>query len=385
MLISPTVHSLVHFEGLVKVPYVNLSAQHGPIKAELLDAVKQIFEHGQFVLGTEVEQFENQFANLCGTRFAVGTNSGTDALILALRALQIGDGDEVVTVPNSFVSTTSSIMLVGARPVFVDVQGDYNMDPAQLERAITSKTRAILLVHMTGRPASMNEIIHVAEQHGVPIIEDCAQAVSAEYDGQRVGGIGTIGCFSLHPLKTLNACGDGGVITTNNERLHERVRLLGNLGLRNRNDCVEWAGNSRLDTLQAAILLVKLRHLESWTERRRANGAYYQKALREVVGVQVPEDSPHERAVYHTFMIQSDRRDELKAHLELRGVGTAIHYPTPIHLQSVAATLGYRRGSFPVAERQASQILSLPVYPELTEADLESVVMGIREFYHASM
>lgn len=365
----------------VRVPYVDLAGQHRALRAELLAAVEGVLENGQFILGAAVQQFEQRFAQLCGTRFAIGVNSGTDALVLALRALGIGPGDEVITVPNSFVATAAAIVLAGARPVFVDVGADYNMDPALIERAVTARTRAVLPVHLTGRPADMQPILAVAARHGLHVIEDCAQAVMAESHGQRVGSFGATGCFSLHPLKTLNACGDGGVLTTNDPALADRLRVLRNLGLRTRDDCTTWSGNSRLDTLQAAILLVKLRYLGRWTEARRANADFYCRALAGIRQVTLPTERPYERAVYHTFVIQVERRDELKQYLKEREIETSIHYPVPIHLHSAAAGLGLPRGSFPEAERQADRILSLPIYPELTEEQLRAVADTIRDFY----
>jgi dTDP-4-amino-4,6-dideoxygalactose transaminase len=367
--------------SLTSIPYVNIAALNEDIKAELLEAVSRVLDSGQFILGREVEVFEKQFASLCGVRYAVGLNSGTDALIFALRALGVGVGDEVITVPNSFVASTSCIVLVGARPVFVDVREDYNIDTSLIEKAITPRTKAILPVHLTGRPADMAQILDVASRHGLWVVEDCAQAVLAEYQGQRVGSFGAAGCFSLHPLKTLNACGDGGVVTTNDEALYEKVKLYRNLGLKTRDNCVIWSGNSRLDTLQAAILLVKLKHLHRWTEKRRSNAAYYQKALAGIPRVQVPLDQPHEMAVYHTFVIQAGARDRLRQYLQDQGIGTAIHYPIPIHLQEAASSLGYRVGSFPVAEAQAKRILSLPVYSELEQWQLEHVAEAVRRFF----
>jgi dTDP-4-amino-4,6-dideoxygalactose transaminase len=363
------------------VPYVNIAVQHAAIKAELLEAVGRVIDSGQFVFGEQVELFEECFAELCGVRYAVAVNSGTDALILALRALGVGPGDEVITVPNSFVATASCIALGGARPVFVDVRDDYNMDPDWLERVITSRTRAILPVHLTGRPADMDPILEVAKAHGIHVVEDAAQAVLAEYRGRRVGSFGAIGCFSLHPLKTLSACGDGGVLTTNDEALYQELKLLRNHGLRNRDECDVWSINSRLDTLQAAILLVKLKYLNQWTERRRANAAFYQETLDEVPGLSIPRDQPYEKAVYHTFVVQTERRDELKQYLADHGIGSAIYYPIPIHMQRAAASLAYLPGSFPVAEKQAKHILSLPIYPELRQEDLEYVVSSVHSFY----
>lgn len=365
----------------VKIPYVNLAAQHAPLKERLIEAVSGVIDRGQFILGQEVTEFERRFAALCQVRYAVGVNSGTDALVLALRAIGIGPGDEVITPPNSFVATASCVAALGARPVFVDVGEDYNIDPALLERAITPRTRAILPVHLTGRPAAMEPVLEVAKAHGLHVVEDTAQAVCAEYKGRRVGSLGTVGCFSLHPLKTLNACGDGGVLTTNDAGLYERFQILRNGGLRTRNDCVAWGYNTRLDTLQAAMLLVKLDYVEEWTEKRRENARLYHQLLADIAEVHPPVDRPYERAVYHTYVIQAERRDALQLYLARRGIGTSIHYPTPIHLQPAAAHLGYGPGSFPVAERLADRILSLPVYPELTRHEIEYVADCVRSYY----
>ncbi len=364
-----------------KVPYVDLAAQHAPLREELLEAAGRVISHGQFILGPEVARFEERFAKLCRTRYAVGVANGTDALGLALRALGIGPGDEVITAPNSFVASASAVALVGARPVFSDVGPDYNLDPKAVERAVTSRTKAILPVHLTGRPADMDALMGLAKANGLRVVEDCAQAVLAEYKGRRVGSFGSFGAFSLHPLKTLNACGDGGVLTTNDEGLYRKALALRNIGLETRDRCVAWSGNSRLDTIQAAFLLVKLKHLEKWTEARQKNAAYYQKALDGVEGLIIPTDRPHEKAVFHTFVVMSERRDALKAFLAERGIGTSIHYPVPIHLQPAAAALGYKAGDFPQAERQARRILSLPAHHELSEEDLAAVAAAVREFH----
>lgn len=366
----------------MKIPYVNIAAQHKPIKGILLSAIENVIDRGQFVLGDEVDEFESRFAELCGVRFAISVNSGTDALIFALRSLEIGPGDEVITVPNSFIASTSCIILVGAKSVFVDVREDFNMDPGQIERAITSRTKAILPVHLTGRPSDMDPIIQIAEKHGLYVVEDSAQAVLAEYRQRRVGSFGSANCFSLHPLKTLSACGDGGVVTTNDEAIYEKVKVLRNHGLKTRNDCITWSGNSRLDNIQAAILLVKLTYLEKWTEKRRSNALFYQKNLGHIASLVCPSEREHEKAVYHTFIIQAEQRDELQAHLVEKGIETAVHYPVPIHLHPVAAGLGYNKGDFPVAEQQSQRILSLPIYPELDEDKLRYVVDAIEEFYN---
>lgn len=368
-------------ETRVRVPYVDIAGQHRPLKRELLEAVGDVIDGGQFILGPHVERFEAELARVCGVRFAVGLNSGTDALILALRALGIGLGDEVITPANSFVASTSCVVLAGATPVLVDAKDDLTIDPAAIERAVTPRTRAIIPVHLTGRPADMDAILAIAKKRRLFVVEDCAQAIAAEYRGKRVGSFGDIGCFSLHPLKTLNALGDGGAAVTNDPKLRDQLRLLRNLGLKTRENCVVWSGNSRLDSVQAAMLLVKLRYLDAWTEARRRNAAFYQRALAGIEGLIVPKDQPHEKAVYHTFIIQAERRDQLKAFLAERGIETAIHYPRPVHTQDAARSLDYKPGDFPVSERQAERILSLPIYPQLTESQLDQVSEGIHDFF----
>ena len=365
----------------IKVPYVDLAAQHAPIKQSLMDAVERVIDHGQFILGHEVEAFEKRFAEMCGVRYAVGVNSGTDALILGLRVLGVGPGDEVITPPNSFVASAGCIVAGGAKPVFVDVAEDYNLDPDLIEDALTSRTKAILPVHLTGRPAEMGPITEIAQKHGLRVVEDAAQAVAAEYRGKRVGSLGDVGCFSLHPLKTLNACGDGGVITTDDPAIDDEIKVLRNIGLRSRDDCVAWAPNSRLDEMQAAILMVKFDHLDEWTEQRRRNAQIYYQALAGITGIQVPVDFPHQRAVYHTFVIQAENRPQLVEYLSDREIGTAVHYPVPIHLQKAAKDLGYGQQSFPVTERQADRVLSLPVHPDLQPSQIEYVASCIRSFY----
>lgn len=366
---------------LMNIPYVDLAEQHAPVREKLLEAVGKVLDHGKFVLGDEVAEFEQRFAKLCGVQYAAALNSGTDALILALRTLGIGAGAEVITVANSFVSSTSCIVCAGAKPVFVDVGEDYLIDPALIEKAITPRTKAILPVHWTGRPCDMAAITAIAKKHKLAVIEDCAQAVCAEYRGQKVGSFGDAGCFSLHPLKTLNACGDGGILTTNNKDLYEKILALRDNGFYQRNACIYWSNNSRLDTIHAAMLLVKMDHLEEWTQSRRANAYFYQKHLKNIPQVLVPPDEKDMRAVYHTFIIQAERRDELQAFLSEKGVGTKVHYAVPIHLQPVAKELGYKKGSLPVTERQADRALSLPVSQSLQPEMLEYIVNTIKDFY----
>lgn len=366
---------------LDKIPYVALAEQHAALKSEIMAAVGEVLDSGQFILGEQVSEFERQFAQMCGVRYALGVNSGTDALILALKALGIRSGDEVITTPNSFIASATCIRVLGAKPVFVDVRDDYNIDPDKIAAAITPKTKAILPVHLTGRPCQMDPIWELAKEKGLYVVEDAAQAVLAEYKGGRVGSLGTIGCFSLHPLKTLNACGDGGVLTTDDPELYEKLKIMRNIGLRTRDDCVVWSHNTRLDTLQAAILLVKLPHLQQWTEERRRNAAYYQSRLAGISQVQIPKEKEDEKCVYHTFVIKADGRDKLREFLGEKGIGSSIHYPVPIHLSTAGKELGYPEGSFPETERQAGRILSLPIYQGLKEEQLERVCQTIAEFY----
>lgn len=366
----------------VRVPFIALDLQQRALKPALLKAVGRVIDSGQYILGAEVERFERAFAALCHTAFAVGVSDGTCALTLALRALGMGPGDEVITAPNSFLASAASIALAGGRPVFADVRDDLNIDPDAVAAAITSRTRAIMPVHLTGRPAAMDRLGALAERHGLAIVEDAAQAVGARLHGRPVGSFGAIGCFSLHPLKNLGALGDAGVVTTGDGALARRLQIDRNHGLRDRDAVDHWSENARLDAIQAAILNVKLPHLPAWTREKRALAARYREALRDVVGV--PEEAPGEECVWATFIIRAERRDDLQRYLGSRGIDTKVHYPTPIHLQEAAADLGYRKGDFPVTERLATEILSLPIYPGLTEAQQEAVVMAIRSFYTGS-
>lgn len=367
----------------IEVPYVDVASLNSIVHDEIIQEISNIIRNGNFILGQEVERFEEKFAEKCGTKYAIGVNSGTDALILSLRALDIGEGDEVITVPNSFVATASAIALLGAKPVFVDVGDDFNIDPTKIEEKISVKTKAILPVHLTGRPSKMSPLIDISNQYGLHIVEDCAQAVLAEYENQKVGSFGITGCFSLHPLKTLSAIGDGGIITTDNKDLFNKMKVLRNLGLRTRDDCEFWSGNSRLDNLQAAVLLVKIKYIEEWTEQRISNASFYHNALADFDSLILPIPTDKERSVFHTYIIQTEKRDELKDFLFSRGIQTAIHYPIPIHLQSIGLELGYQEGSFPYAEGQAKKILSLPIYQGLSEEQLSYVIESIRDFFNS--
>lgn len=366
----------------LRVPYMELPRQFAD--GQIVRRLAEEFERCRFVLGPAVSEFEARFARLCTTTYAAGVNSGTDALFLGLRALGVEPGDEVVTAPNSFIATAAAIAHAGARPVFAEVQADYTLDPAAVAAAVTPRTRAIIPVHLTGTPADMDAIGRIATRHRLAVLEDAAQAVGAAINGRVVGSLGTAGCFSLFPLKNLGVAGDGGMLTTSSAELDARVRLLRNHGLRNRDEVEVFGYNSRLDTLQAIVGDAMLDLLDSVTKRRIEHAAYYDDALGELAPhVVLPPRRAGVRQVYHTYVVQVERRDALVAHLGERGIETKIHYPIPIHLQPAAAHLGYRRGAFPVCEAQAAGILSLPVHEFLEEEQLGYVVETIRAFYRA--
>jgi dTDP-4-amino-4,6-dideoxygalactose transaminase len=362
-----------------EIPYVDLAAQWADERDQLLPIVERVLAEGQWVGGPAVAEFEAAAAKLCGVAHAVALNSGTDALALGMAALGIGPGDEVITPPNSFVASTAAIVQLGARPVFVDVGDDQNIDPALIEHAITERTKAIMPVHLTGRIADMAPILEIAERHGLFVVEDAAQAVGSRYDGRPSGSFGHVGCFSTHPLKNLNACGDGGFLTTDDAEIADAVRALRNHGLVTRDTVARFGQVSRMDSLQAAILSFRLGRLHETIRRRRANAERYRHRL-DPAAVFVPPDRAREFNTYHTFVVQVDRRDELQAYLKAEGVGTAIHYPVPIHLQPAAAELGYRAGAFPVAERQAKRILTLPINQTLSPDDVDYVADRVNAF-----
>jgi dTDP-4-amino-4,6-dideoxygalactose transaminase len=378
----PTVSQSAHASN-TPVPFIDLVAQHQTIAAEIHEAVDRVFASQMFVLGEEVAQLETECAQYCDANDAISCASGTDALLLALMALGIGPGDEVVTTPFSFFATAGVIHRVGARPVFVDIDPvSMNLDPDQVARAVTSKTRAILPVHLFGQCAAMEPLWRVAVQHGLSIIEDACQAIGAEYRGRRAGVLGTIGCFSFFPTKNLGGAGDGGLLTTDDPELSRRLRLLRVHGDAGSYRHVEVGLNSRLDALQAAVLRVKLGHLGRWTEARRANAKRYH-ALFEKYGlsdqVVLPRELSDRRHVYNQFTIRvkHNRRDALLAALRSQQIGAAIYYPIPLHLQECFASLGYTPGSLPACEAAAAEVLSLPVFPELGADRQELVVRGI--------
>jgi dTDP-4-amino-4,6-dideoxygalactose transaminase len=365
-----------------EVPYVNMAAQWAEERDALLPIIEQVLAEGHWVGGAAVAEFEAAAARLCGVAHAVALNSGTDALVLGMAALGIGPGDEVVTPPNSFIASTAAIVQLGARPVFVDVRDDQNIDPERIEEAITPRTKAIMPVHLSGRIADMAPIMEKARRHGLWVVEDAAQSVGSRYDDGMSGSFGQVGCFSTHPLKNLNACGDGGFLTSDDEAIDAAVRALRNHGLVTRESVARFGQGSRMDSLQAAILSFRLGRLDETFRRRRANAALYRERL-DPERIFMPDDREREFNTYHTFVIQVDRRDELQAFLQAQGVGTAIHYPVPIHLQPASAGLGTRAGDFPVTERQAGRILTLPINQTLSSDDIFYVADRVNEFFNS--
>lgn len=363
----------------MKVPYVDFSGQYAAEQRGLLRAIDRVMGRGEYILGPEVEDFEKRFARLCGVRHAVGVANATDALTLALKAVGVRPGDEVITAPNSFIASAGAIAQAGAIPVFIDVRPDQLMNPAKLAGALTRRTRAILPVHLTGKVCAMEAIGRFARRHKLKVVEDAAQAVGATRGGRVAGSFGDAACFSFHPLKNLNAAGDAGAVVTNDAATAARLRLLRNHGLVSRNEVAFWGYNSRLDTLQAAILGFRLGGLGKVTAARRRNAALYRKGLAGMV--ECPADERGSRDVYHLFVIQADRRDDLRAFLKKKGISTAVHYPTPIHLQPAASSLGGKKGGFPECERQSRRILSLPVHQYLKPRQIAHVIASIREFY----
>ena len=372
--------------GEAKVHYNYLDKQFrvgGSLVKQILEDIEGLVKTGQFTLGPQVAKFEKEFAKICGVKYAIGINSGTDALILILRALGIGLGDEVITQPNSFIATANAIRFVGARPVFVDVFDDYMIDHFQVEKAITFKTKAILPVHLTGNPAGLVSISEIAKRRNLFLIEDACQAIDSSVDGKMAGSWGVAGAFSLHPLKNLNVWGDGGMITTDDDELAMNVTLMRNHGLETRDDCVMVAGNCRLHTIQAVVGLRLVPDVSRISEIRIINAAIYNKYLAGVDGVKLPPRFANVRQVYHTFVIQVEKRDELQKFLECNGVEAKIHYPIPIHLQKPYLEMGYKLGDFPVCEAQAKTIISLPIHQYLSVLQIMKVINLVKKFYGA--
>jgi len=366
------------------VPFVDLAAQYSTIAAEVNEATSKVIRDADFILGRDVKLFEEEFAAFCEAKYAVGVDSGTSALELALRAYNIGPGDEVVTAANTFIATALAISHAGARPVLVDVDPlTHTIDVAGIARATTQRTKAILPVHLYGHPAQMGPIRQLADKLGIVVIEDACQAHGARYNGKRAGSLGDAAAFSFYPGKNLGAYGDGGMVVTNDREVAERLEMLRNYGQKEKYHHLFRGYNRRLDTLQAAVLRLKLKYLEKWNAARRWNAKLYHDLL-EGTGVVTPTETLGVESVWHLYVIRSEHRDTLREHLESRGISANIHYPIPIHLQPAYKDLGYKRGDFPVTEGLARRILSLPMYAELTSDQVEFVALTIREFMSAN-
>lgn len=360
----------------MNIPYTNISEENILLREKLLNAAGRVIDHGQFINGPEVLLLEKKLSEYLGVKNVIGVSNGTAALFLSLKGLGIGKGDEVITVGNSYLATVSSIALTGASPILIDVDQTMNMNPYLLEDAITSKTKAILPVHLTGKPAKIKEICEIAKKYNIPVIEDAAQAIGAEYNGKKIGSFGKTACFSLHPLKNLSALGDGGFISTNDEELAYWLKRARNHGHPNRDECDFWSFNMRLDTIQASFLLEKIKFLEEQTNKRRSNANYYREHLLNS-NLILPVEEDYERCVNHLFVIRIKNREELQKYLKSNGIETKVHYPTPIHKLKAAQDLEF---DLPKTEEYAKTILSLPIHSGLSEENLEKIVTTINEF-----
>lgn len=364
----------------MRVPYSYLREQFADSEPILRD-IKALLESTEFTLGPPVRQFEEAFAGIIGARHAIGVGTGTDALWLSLKALGVGPGDEVISAPNSFIATTGAIVAAGARPVYVDVADDFNLDPEGIEAAITPRTKALLPVHYGGNPARMDRIMAIAAHYGLPVVEDACQAIGAAIDGRRAGTFGVTAAFSLHPLKNLNVWGDGGVIVTDSSDICEQLRLLRNHGLHTRDEVEIFGYNSRLDSLQAIVGNHLVKEFGAITVARIRNAERLDAALAELhPHIVVPPRRPGVRHVFHLYMVESRDRDALLAHLHADGIEAKVHYPIPLHLQRAARSLGYRKGDFPACERQAERIITLPVHQHLTGEQIEHMIASLRRF-----
>lgn len=373
------------FLAIMKVPLLDLKAQYAPLREEMLSSVERVFDSQQFILGSEVQALEEEIARYSQTTHAIGCASGSDALLLALMALNVKSGDEVITTPYSFFATVSSITRLGAKAIFVDIDPEtYNLNVDQIEAAITENTKAIMPVHLFGQCADMDALIEISERRSIPLVEDAAQAIGAEDKGRRAGSMSAIGCLSFYPSKNLGAAGDGGMMTTNDDALAQQLKILRVHGGERRYYHRVVGINSRLDALQAVVLRIKLPHLDSWSEGRIRNAARYDQLFNEAElneFVTLPSARENIRHIYNQYVIRAQRRDELKEFLAQEGVGTDIYYPVPLHLQECFEFLGYKEGDLPEAERASRETLALPIYPELTEEQQQYVVEMIEKFY----
>ncbi len=363
------------------VPFLDLKSQYAPIKDEISAAIFEVIDDCAFAGGPYVEKFESEFASFCRCREAVGVGNGTEALWLALIALGIGPGHEVITVPNTFIATTEAISFCGATPVFVDIEENTcNMNPELLKRAITKKTRAIIPVHLFGQMADMDPILKIARDHHLYVIEDACQAHGAEYQGKRAGSMGDAGCFSFYPGKNLGAYGEAGAVVTSDPALADKLRILRDHGQRKKYDHAAIGWNARMDGIQAAVLSVKLKYLDQWNDLRRKHARMYMSLLKGVPELTLPREEENRKHIYHVFAVRHSHRDILQAEMANRGIACAIHYPVPIHLQDAYSGMEIKKGRFPLAEKAASEFLSLPMFPELTGEQIETVCDGLKIF-----
>lgn len=364
----------------MEVPFVDFNPQYHIIKDEIEPGLKRVFEAGNFILGKEEKDFEAEFAAYCDSKYAVGVNSGTDALYLAIAALDIKDGDEVILPTFTFIATALCVSYAGATPVFVDIEPDtYNMDPKSLKKAITKRTKAIIPVHIYGQAANMDEILSIAKEHKLKVIEDSAQAHGARYKGKRIGSLGDVSCFSFYPTKGLGAFGDGGMIVTNNEKIYEKSLMLRDYGRQGRYEHKIKGYNSRLDTVQAVVLSAKLKRLDEWNGMRAQMAEYYRERLKGISGVVSPATKSDRNHVYQTYAVRLKKRDKVSDAMKEKKIGVLIHYPIPLHLQEAYKELKHKKGDFPVAEKVSSEILSLPMFPHITREQIDYVCSSLAQ------
>lgn len=367
---------------------LDLNVQYESIKKEIDAAIKKVVYSASFIGGEEVESFEKEAADFCGIKYAVSVHSGTDALFLSLKALNVGPGDEVITTPFTFIASAEVIVAVGAKPVFVDIDpSTFNIDASKIEKAITKRTKAIIPVHLFGQAADMREIIKIAKKYKLFVVEDAAQAFGAEYMGKKAGSFGDLGCFSFYPSKNLGAYGCGGMVITDNEKLAEKLRLLRNHGssLQNKYLHLVLGVNSRLDAIQAAVLRVKLKHLPKWNKERAEKALYYDKKLKGIGDIVTPRIGRNRTHIFHQYTVKTKKRDELHEYLKSQNIPTQIHYPLSLHMQPAFKYLGQKKGNFPVAEKVAKEVISLPIYPELKKSDIGEIVNAIKNFFKISV
>ena len=364
------------------VPFVDLKTQYQNIKDEINTEIQQVLDNCAYILGPKVVEFEKGFAEMHQAEYCLATSSGTDSLHLALMALGVSSGDEIIVPVNTFFATAEAVSITGAKPVFVDCDRKfYNIDAAKIEAAITSRTKGIIVVHLYGQPADVDPIFEIAKKHGLWVVEDAAQAHCAEYKGRRAGSMGLIGCFSFYPGKNLGAYGEAGAVTTNDEKLYGLMQKIREHGSSKKYYHDVIGHNYRMEGIQGAVLCVKIKYIEQWTEQRRSNAALYNKLLSNIPGIITPAEMEHVRHVYHLYVVQADERDKLQAFLNDNGISTGLHYPVPLHMQKAYESMGYKTGDFKTAELQMGRILSLPMYPELCLSDIHYVAEKVKEFY----